>query len=249
MMLGGINNMKKCNKCKNVYDKNMFVKCKASKDGLKTICKKCLKEYRLEYYRKNKEEEIKKATNYNREHRRERLKYGKKYRLQNRDVLNEKVKKYYIKHKDERKCYSMKYYYEHKEERNECSKKWKLKNREKLREYEKNKLKNDINYKISAYMRNRVRCALRAKGSQKTKHTESLIGCSFEFLRSYLESKFYGDMKWENYGYYGWHIDHIRPCSSFDLTVEEQQKECFHYTNLQPLWWKDNLSKSDKVEW
>ncbi len=53
-------------------------------------------------------------------------------------------------------------------------------------------------------------------------------------------------MTWDNYG--EWHIDHIKPCALFDFTKEEQQRECFHYTNLQPLWAKDNMRKSDKYE-
>ena len=54
-------------------------------------------------------------------------------------------------------------------------------------------------------------------------------------------------MTWENHGRYGWHIDHIMPCSSFDLTDPEQQKKCFHYTNLQPLWAHENMSKGAKI--
>jgi len=56
-------------------------------------------------------------------------------------------------------------------------------------------------------------------------------------------------MSWDNHGFKGWHIDHIIPCSAFDLTKVEEQKKCFHYTNLQPLWAKDNLSKGDKLTW
>jgi HNH endonuclease. len=53
-------------------------------------------------------------------------------------------------------------------------------------------------------------------------------------------------MSWDNYGRDGWHIDHIRPCASFDLTDPEQQRQCFHYTNLQPLWAADNIRKGAK---
>ena len=142
----------------------------------------------------------------------------------------------------------MEYYYKHKKDRNDYSRKWKSQNREKIREYQRDRLKNDINYKISSYARNRVRSALKSGDSSKTKNTFDLIGCSVDFLKDYLESKFTKGMTWENYGYYGWHIDHIKPCSSFDLTTEEQQRECFCYTNLQPLWWGDNLSKGDKIK-
>ena len=70
-----------------------------------------------------------------------------------------------------------------------------------------------------------------------------LIGCSIESLKNYLEKQFKKDMTWHNHGLYGWHIDHIRPCISFDLIKKSEQKKCFHYTNLQPLWAKENLSK------
>jgi hypothetical protein len=86
--------------------------------------------------------------------------------------------------------------------------------------------------------------------SKKYARTFDLIGCSPQELKQYLESKFYPDkntgecMTWDNYGMYGWHIDHIKPVSRFtDLASPEQQKECFNYRNLQPLWWWENLSK------
>ena len=85
------------------------------------------------------------------------------------------------------------------------------------------------------------------KGNTKSDKTFNLIGCSFDELKNYLESKFQSGMIWDNYGYYGWHVDHKKPCSSFDLSKSEQQKECFHYTNLQPLWAKDNYNKGSKI--
>jgi len=73
-----------------------------------------------------------------------------------------------------------------------------------------------------------------------------LVGCSMEQLRKHLEEQFAAGMSWENYG--KWHMDHIKPCASFDLSREAEQHKCFHYTNLQPLWAKDNLRKSAKYE-
>lgn len=71
-----------------------------------------------------------------------------------------------------------------------------------------------------------------------------LIGCSVEKLMEHLEKQFTEGMTWGNYG--RWHVDHIKPCAMFDFSKPEHQQECFHYSNLQPLWAKDNLKKSDK---
>ena len=73
-----------------------------------------------------------------------------------------------------------------------------------------------------------------------------LVGCLIEFLIEYIEDKFTSEMNWDNYGTY-WEIDHIIPCDSFDLTVPEEQKVCFHYLNLQPLTIKENREKSNKI--
>lgn len=77
--------------------------------------------------------------------------------------------------------------------------------------------------------------------SKKTGKTMELTSCSKEDHIKHLESQFTDGMTWENYG--KWHIDHIRPCSSFNLEDPEEQKKCFHWTNLQPLWAIDNLKK------
>jgi len=71
-----------------------------------------------------------------------------------------------------------------------------------------------------------------------------LLGCTVEELRAHLEKQFKRGMSWSNYG--RWHIDHIRPCASFDLTDPEQQRICFHYSNLQPLWAEENMRKGAK---
>ena len=104
--------------------------------------------------------------------------------------------------------------------------------------------KNNPSAKLAKAISNRVAIAL--KGGHKKTSSTKLLGCSIEHLRDHLESQFEEGMSWDNHSMTGWHIDHIRPCASFDLTDEAQQRECFHYKNLQPLWAKDNLSKNAK---
>lgn len=113
------------------------------------------------------------------------------------------------------------------------------------KKYQKERLKRDIKFKILHNLRKRILLVLH--GKTKAENSMNLLGCSAEHLKKHLEEQFKDDMSWENYGTKGWHIDHIKPCASFDFSIIEEQKECFHYTNLQPLWWFDNLAKSDKI--
>jgi hypothetical protein len=101
----------------------------------------------------------------------------------------------------------------------------------------------DINFRLLYSLRHRLNMAL--KGKNKSVSTIKLLGCSIDLFRLHLESKFTKRMSFNNYG--KWHIDHIKPCASFDLSKESEQRKCFHYTNLQPLWAYDNLSKNDNL--
>ena len=113
---------------------------------------------------------------------------------------------------------------------------------EKVVNYERKKLATDTEFKIKHYLRSRLRKAL--KGKIKYESTMELVGCSTEELCKHLAGKFKEGMTWENYG--SWHVDHIKPCASFDLTKKEEQEKCFHYTNLQPLWALENIKKGKK---
>jgi len=124
------------------------------------------------------------------------------------------------------------------------AKKYREKYRDKINKQRRQKRKHNINFRLRTIISNRIRLAL-SRGS-KNSTSYNLTGCSWEHLRLYLESLFVDGMTWDNYGQ--WHIDHIKPCCSFDLTNIEQQKLCFHYTNLQPLWAIDNLKKSGKFD-
>ncbi len=113
-----------------------------------------------------------------------------------------------------------------------------------FRNYNKNRRKIDIAFKIIGNLRSRLYKLLRFHYTSS--HTLKLIGCSIEQLKQHLETHFQVGMSWKNYG--KWHIDHIKPCCQFDLSKPKEQLKCFHYTNLQPLWAKDNLIKYKKYE-
>ena len=130
----------------------------------------------------------------------------------------------------------------------ERARQWRLANQERDREwrrhYAKRKKVEDPCWALARALRNRLSSLLRQKGINKSAGAYRLVGCSLAELKAHLERQFTGGMNWSNYG--EWHIDHIRPCASFDLTQEGQQKICFHWTNLQPLWAEENLQKHAK---
>jgi len=198
------------------------------------------KEQKREYYRTHKYQ----WEQYRKSHKKELAKYMKKYKKNYKRTHRKQIKKYNKiynkiyrqKHKEELKEYQKIYHQTHK-------KQIRVQRRKYIREYQKNRCKRDMNYKLAICLRSRLYSAL--KGINKSQSTLKLIGCSIEQLKQHLEMQFKPGMSFDNYG--KWHIDHIRPCASFDLSKSEEQYKCFHYTNLQPLWAYDNLSKNDKV--
>jgi hypothetical protein len=114
-------------------------------------------------------------------------------------------------------------------------------------DYRKKRMATDNGFRVRCNLASRLSAAIKCQGATKDATTMELAGCSVDALIAHLESQFTEGMTWENYSLRGWHVDHIRPCASFDLTIDTEQKECFHYTNLQPLWAFDNLSKGDRT--
>ena len=114
-----------------------------------------------------------------------------------------------------------------------------------MNKYEKKRTKEYPLFKLTKTLRSRLGNAIKRKNATKRKSTLELTGCELSFLKGYLESRFEESMTWENHG--EWHIDNIKQCSSFNLVDIEEQKRCFHYSNLQPLWKIDNLTKGNKV--
>jgi hypothetical protein len=180
--------------------------------------------------------------------------YRKKWYQLNKNSKQHKKRKidYYRKNKEKIKTYRKIYGLNNKDKERELKKKWyslnkgtiKSRDRRKyMRKWRKNKLLNEPAFKIKCNLRSRLSNALRR--SQKAGSAVKDLGCSISELKSYLESKFEPGMSWNNYG--KWHIDHIKPLASFDLTDRSEFLKACHYTNLQPLWAIDNLKKGDEL--
>jgi len=199
------------------------------------------KEYNKRYWEKNKERlKIK-----NRER-------GKRYREdpKNKEKIRESNRKYAIKNRKKILAYHAKYRKKNKEKINQGGKEWYYKNKEKVRArqriYERIR-RNTLHFKIKDNMRKRIKTALKKDNGKKTKRTMKLVGCTVEQLKQHIEKQFKPGMSWEQRD--SFHIDHIIPCASFDLTKLSEQKKCFHYTNLQPLYPIENIKKGAKLNY
>lgn len=209
---------KVCSKCNQKLPVSSFNKSSRNKDGIYSSCKECRKKF---LDPKKEAARKRKWVEDNKEKHNENCRLWAENNYEKRKQIK---RNYYEKNKDKIKKYNEK----KKEERNK---------------YEREKRKNSPKAKLSHNMRVRIRDAL--KGRTKSARTFDILGCSIEELLLHLESQFTEGMTWDNYGD-GWHVDHIRPCCSYDFSSPEQQKECFNYNNLQPLWAEDNLRKSGK---
>lgn len=158
------------------------------------------------------------------------------YRQKNPDSNREIVKRSYLKHAERRRLGARSYRLRLKMDPENLDSQREKSRLRKLRRY-----REDLGYRLRRRISGRVRMAV--SKCYRNSSAIRLLGCSVDDLKRYLESLFLPGMSWENYGQFGWHIDHVQPVYVFDLTDPDQQKQCFHFTNLQPLWWSDNLSK------
>lgn len=160
---------------------------------------------------------------------------------------------HYQKNIEVKKAYNVEYYQENREELAASSREYYVDNREQVLESRvKNRPAiNQLRKRRYAFDPSfRLACCLRATlagRSEKSAKTVELLGAPWVWVEAYLEEQFQPGMSWENHGPV-WEIDHIRPVSSFDLTDPEQQRMCFHWTNLQPLFTPDNRRKSDTYD-
>jgi hypothetical protein len=137
------------------------------------------------------------------------------------------------------------------ETRKDIAKQWNRNHFEKIKERVRERARingkrcsTDKNKKLARNCRTRICSAI--KNAKKQNHSVELIGCSFLSLKNWLEYQFDSKMNWDNYGSY-WEIDHVIPCNSYDMTIPEEQYECFNWRNLRPLYKIKNRSKNDKI--
>jgi hypothetical protein len=168
----------------------------------------------------------------------------KLYYLKNKEKIKEYSKKYQKK-SIKKKEYTKKYYLKNKEYHNEYSKKHQKENKEYYNEYYKNRRKNDSTFKFKCNVRCLISYSFKRGINQfrKNAKTEDILGCTIEEFRDYISLKFTKGMSFDNHG--KWHLDHIIPLASAE--TEEDILRLNHYTNFQPLWAADNISKGAKI--
>ena len=178
-----------------------------------------LKKYQAEWKSKNKDKV---------------QEWGREWKSKNKDKVQEWGREWRRKNKEKIKTYRKNYLLKPKtkEKQNIAIRRWKI-----------NKIKVDPIYRISERLRSYLSRSIKGQIKKPTK-TEKIVGISYKELAKYLETKFKPGMTLTNYG--EWHIDHIKPVTKFDLTKPGELEKCFHYTNLQPLWAKENIRKSNK---
>lgn len=239
--------MKICTKCKENKLLEDFNKRKESKDGHQWWCRKCLSQQRLEHPdRKARNELVKRCMRA----KRTNLEFKEIEKQKNR-VYHQKQKQnndyvpWGAKNKDRDNARRRKKYAEDRDRIRAYQNNWNKENQEKMttykRDYAREQRATNPQFNIRHRITNRIRDAL-IKEHQSLSSLE-LLGCTIVEYKKYLEGLFTEGMTWELFLKAKIHIDHKIPCCSFDLIDPEQQKKCFHYTNTQPLWEKDNLRK------
>ena len=239
---------KRCCSCQIYRSLDNFNNSSRTWDNLRPECKVCLKEkrdmnkdkmteYNKQYWEKTKDAQKEKC---------------KQWRENNKEHVKEKMQEWLSNNKEHKKQKDKEYREANREKRNEQVRIWKQNNYQDLKtnpdrvdEFNSQRIKSNVSRRIREILK-----------QHKSRRAMEYVGCSLEDLKQHLEKQFQEGMSWDNYGIYkfgeeqsGWHIDHIIPCAGFNLQDEFEKNACFYYKNLQPLWGKDNIIKSDTFEY
>ena len=209
---------KKCSKC---FQEKNIIEFSKKRNSTQSWCKACESIRTKIWYQKNKEKRNKKA---------------REWEAANRDKINTAKR---IKRQKQKELLPIK----PKKEPFDKNK-WNFENKDKLAGYKRKWLQKNPTALIADRIRRRINMSIAKLGYKKTSKSTDIIGCDWETLKKHIELQFKNGMNWDNRN--KWHIDHIIPLSS--AKTEEDVIKLNHYTNLRPLWAKDNLMKSDKLE-
>lgn len=172
-----------------------------------------------------------------------KLEYAKKYREEHPEYEKERHRKYQKDNKEKINLKVKRCRANNKEAYDAKRKEWYAANKDRINTARQQRRKSDIQYKLKDRIRQRLYLAIRF--TKKTGSAIKDLGCSVNELKQHIEKQWQPGMTWDNWTTDGWHMDHKLPLSSFDLTDEDQFKKAVHFTNLQPLWAKENISKSN----
>ena len=203
--------------------------------------------YMREWNKKNRDKKREQDRKY-REANRDKVKaMHKEWRDRNRDRLNEQQRERYKENPEAFKERKERYINSHLEQVKESRTRYKTENRQKCTDYERNKRHSDPVYRFRTSFRCLIRGYARKKGYTGTKQIWEMVGCDFDTFLAYIQSQFEEGMTLENYGHGEgcWNIDHIVPISTAE--TDEDIERLNHYSNLRPMWSKDNYRKSRKM--
>lgn len=237
--------MKQCSKCKQSKPLTEFSKNKNKTDGHRSECKSCVKEYN-----QNNKEKIKERNKEHYKNNKEKIKEQKKeHYKKNADKCKKYSQEHYQKNhekiKEQRKEYNQKNKEYRKEQRKEYLQKNKNRINKQQNQYQKTRRSNDPLYKLTRDMRSLIAISIKNNGYTKQSKTYEILGCTYEEFKAHIEQQFTEGMNWDNHG--KWHYDHIKPISHGK--TEKEILALNHYLNFQPLWARDNLSKSNNIHW
>ena len=266
--------VKVCKKCLIEKPLNEFYSDKRNISGVTGSCRQCYninqkkwRESNLDKYRnwvlnwqKNNPDKVKESSkNWQKNNPNKVKESSKKWKKNNPDKVNENKRNYYknnpekikesnqiwvTNNADKVKNKTLNWVKNNPDKVKEIKTNWRKNNPDKIKENRRNqRAKPEV--KICNSVRRRMWDYLNIRNITKKNKTFEIVGCSPQFLKEHLEKQFKEGMSWDNYGFYGWHIDHIIPLSS-EKTEEEIYKLCY-YSNLQPLWAQDNWEKSNKI--
>jgi hypothetical protein len=233
-----------CNKCKEEKKICDFGKNNSKKDKLQGICKNCDRLKSKDYREKNKEKYRSSQKKTYEKNKEERILINKDYYNKNREKIINRNKEYYRNNIDKYRITKKEWLKNNKEKQKEKSKEWSKNNRKILSKKDRERRESDHLFRTIRYVRNRINQYFKSKNYKKDSQSFNLVGCSPDFLRLYIQSLFTDGMSWDLVGK-EIHIDHIIPLSS-GKNIDEVKLLC-HYTNLQPLWAKDNLTKGNRI--